>query len=341
MAAHLFGLDLGRSFIKVADVEVHGSKKILKAATVIATPGGGIQSESPVDLDKVSEAIKTCVTNSKIQNEKCAVSLIESQVVSRLIQLPILTEKELASAINWEAEQYIPLPIKDVVLQYKVINREVQTPSGETKMDVLLIAAPKRVIQKYINVVRSAGLTPQVLETESAALTRSLTRPSDPTTIIVSMGALSTELVIAQAGNVLFTRSIATGGVNLTRAIIAEFNLPQKQAEEYKQTYGILEDKLSGKVAAVLRPILDIVIAEILKAVEFCKVQIRSPQVARVVICGGGAFLPGLAGFLVERTNLEVSLGDPWADFVKEGLVTQMAEQGSIYAVATGLALRS
>ena len=341
MPAQLFGLDIGRSFIKVVQVEVHGNKKFLTAASVVPTPAGGIQSESPVDLAKVSEAIKSCVTGAKIEGDKCAVSLIESQVVSRVIQLPILTDKELASAINWEAEQYIPLPIKDVVLQYKVINREQQTSSGETKMDVLLIAAPKRIILKYINVVKGAGLRPEALETESSALVRSLTLPSDPATIIVSMGALSTELVIALAGNVLFTRSIATGGVNLTRAIVAEFNLPQKQAEEYKQTYGILEDKLSGKVSAVLRPILDIITGEILKAVEFSRGQIKNSQVTRVVICGGGAFLPGLSSFLVERTSFEVSLGDPWAGFEKTGLVTKIADQGSVYSVATGLALRS
>lgn len=341
MPAQIFGLDIGRSFVKVVQVDSKGSKKLLTAASVVPTPGGGIQSESPVDLDKVSDAIRACVTAAKIESTKCAVSLIESQVVSRLIQLPILTDKELASAINWEAEQYIPLPIKDVVLQYKIISKEAVNASGEAKMEVLLIAAPKRIIQKYISVVRGAGFKPEALETESTALVRSLTKPSDPATIIVCMGALSTELVITQAGNVLFTRSIATGGVNLTKAIIAEFNLPQKQAEEYKQTYGILEDKLSGKVASVLKPILDIIITEILKAVEYCRGQIKTSEVARVVISGGGAFLPGLSGFLVERTNLEVSLGDPWADFVKEGLVTQLADQGSVYSVATGLALRS
>lgn len=341
MPAQIFGLDIGRSFVKVARVESRGSKKLLAAAAYAPTPGGGIQSESPVDLAKVSEAIKNCVASAKIEGDKCAVSLIESQVVSRLIQLPVLTEKELASAINWEAEQYIPLPIKDVVLQYKIVNKSSQTPGSEGKMDVLLIAAPKRIIAKYITVVKDAGLKPDILETESTALVRALTAPADPPTIIVSMGALSTELVIAQAGEVFFTRSIATGGMNLTKAIMSEFNLPQKQAEEYKQTYGILEDKLSGKVSAVLKPILDIIIGEVLKAVEYCRTHVANADVTRVVISGGGAFLPGLAEFMVERTSLEVSLGDPWVDFVKEGIITQLASQGSIYSVATGLALRS
>lgn len=341
MPAPVFGLDIGRAFIKVVKVESHGSKKVVSAASMIPTPERGIQSEATADLQNVSQAIKNCVSAAKIDEEKCSVSLVESQVVSRLISLPNLTDKELASAISWEAEQYIPLPIKDVVLQYKVVDRAVLALDGNTKMNVLLIAAPKRVVAKYMTVVREANLKPEYLETESTALARSLTRPGDSPTIIVSMGAFSTELLIAFGENVLFTRSIATGGVNLTKAIIAEFNLPAKQAEEYKQTYGILEDKLSGKVAAVIKPILDIIVGEILKACEYAKGQIKNAQINRVVICGGAAFLPGLAEFLVERTSLEISLGDPWADFSKEGMVASLAGQGSLYAVATGLAMRT
>ncbi|MBI2599185.1 type IV pilus assembly protein PilM [Candidatus Curtissbacteria bacterium] len=336
MAAH-FGLDIGRSFVKVVEVD-GGGKGLLKAAGSWQTPGGGIQSESETELGKLSEAIRSCVEAAKIATSNCVVSLVESQVVSRLIELPVLTDKELVAAINWEAEQYIPMPIKDVNLQYKVISRP-QDASG--KMSVLLLAAPKRMVAKYLNVVGAAGLKAVAFETESLALARALFRPGDPATIIVSLGAASSELVVVFGGNVLFTRSIASGGMVLTKAIMAEFNLPQNQAEEYKQTYGILEDKLSAKVANVLKPTLDILAAELLKAMEYTHTHIQGSAVSRVVICGGGAFLPGLSEFLAARTSLEVSLGDPWAYFSKEGLVTKLVGQGSIYAVATGLALRS
>ncbi len=337
MSAHIFGLDIGRSFIKVVEVNGGGKQKTLKAVGSVQTPGGGIQSESTVELGKVSEAIRQCAENAKVETADCVVSIVESQVVSRLIELPNLTDKELAAAINWEAEQYIPMPIRDVNLQYKVVSR------GETtgKISVLLIAAPKRVIEKYINIVRGAGFKAVALETESLALARSLCQAGDPTTIIVSLGAASTELVIVYGGNVVFTRSIATGGISMTRVIMTEFNLPQNQAEEYKQTYGILADKLSGKVANVLKPVLEILTAELMKAIEYTHTHIAGSSVSRVVICGGGSFLPGLAEFLAERTSLEVSLGDPWTDFSKEGLITKLTGQGSVYAVATGLALRT
>ena len=339
MPAQVFGLDIGRSFVKVAKVKVSGKKKFLEAASSIQSPAGGIMSESPVDLKKLADSIKKCVDEAKIGSDKCAVSLLESQVVTRLIELPPLTDKELSAAINWEAEQYIPLPLKDVNLQFQVVSRPES--SGRDKMQVLLIAAPLRVINKYLKVTKEAGLTAAFLESESFALSRALTRPQDPLTIIVSMGADSTELVITNAGNVLFTRSVATGGTNLTRAIMAEFNLPPDQAEQYKEAYGISEDKLSGKVAAVLKPILDVLVSEILKAVEFTHNILKDNQAKRLTVCGGGSFLPGVIQFLAERTSLEVSFGDSWQDFEKEGPVMKMPGQGSVFAVATGLALRN
>ena len=338
MSAQVFGLDIGRSFIKVVQVKVVGGKKYLEAAASIQTPSGGIMNESPIELKKLSDGIKLCVDNARISTDRCAVSLIESQVVSHLIQMPNLTDKELAAAINWEAEQYIPLPVKDVNLQYKVILRPTDSSAP---MDILLIAAPKRVINKYLKIVKDAGFAVEALETESTALARALIKKDDPVTILVSLGAVSTELVVVKEANVLFTRSIATGGINLTKAVMAEFNLPQNQAEEYKHTYGILEDKLSGKVAQVLKPILEILVSEILKAFEFSKTHVKDSSIGRLVLCGGGAFLPGLSQFLTERTSMEVSLGDAWADFEKEGLLLKMPGQGIVFSVACGLALRS
>ena len=339
MADQTFGLDIGRSFVKTVQVKSLGSKKILTAAASLPIPSGGIQQESPIELKKVSEAVKVCVENAKVEGEKCTVSLVESQAVTRLIEMPDLTDKELASAINYEADQYIPLPLKEVNLQYKIVSRPQR--DSDNKMQVLLVAAPLRVIKKYSKIVKDAGLTLSAVETESTALARALTKAEDSPILIATLGAYSTELVIVQNGGPIFTRSIATGGLALTRAIVAEFGLPQNQAEEYKKAYGILKDKLSGKVSSVLRPILEVLINEILKAIEFTKSHMKDYQFANIVVCGGGAYLPGLSEFLTERTGLEVSLGDPWQDFAKEGLVLKLVGQGSFYCIATGLALRT
>ncbi len=337
MSAQIFGLDIGRSYIKTVEVKLSGSKKILVAASSILAPVDAMKTEAGDDLKKISEAIKNCVKSAKIDTDKCVVSIIESQAVSRLIEMPNLTDKELTSAISWEADQYIPLPIKDVNLHYQVILRP--PPGSQDKMRVLLVAAPKRVITKYEEIVRRAGLMLMALETESSALSRMLTKAGEPAALVVSFGGSSTEIVLAKEGNVLFSRSVASGGKALSRAIMTEFNFSEKQAEEYKMTYGILEDKLSGKIALVLRPIMDILITEILKALEFSRTHLGAVQVGRIMICGGGAYLPGLGEYMTEKTSMEVLLADPWESFSKEGLIMKIPGQGGFYCVATGLAM--
>jgi type IV pilus assembly protein PilM len=254
--------------------------------------------------------------------------------------MPNLSDKELSAAINWEADKYIPLPINDVNLQYKVVSRFGAGSEQGGKMEVLLVAAPKRIVDKYARIVKDAGLVLKSMETESSALARSLTHGTEPSLVIVSFGSATTELVAVKEGNVIFTRSITTGGVTLTKAVMAEFDLPQNQAEEYKHTYGIVEAQMGGKIANVLKPVLEVIISEIVKTIEFSKSHIPESQLSRIVICGGGAYMPGISEFLTKRTSLEVSLADPWDPFEKEGLILKVPGQGAFYAVATGLALR-
>ncbi len=339
MAAAPFGLDIGRSFIKIVQVKP-GGKKTLSALGSVPTPSGGMQSESEVELKKVSDAVKQCTKLAKVEGNKCNVSMIESQAVTRLVQMPNLTDKELSSAINWEADKYIPLPLKEVNLQYKVVSRYAAGSEMGGKMDVLLIAAPKRVIEKYMTVVKDSGFSINAIETESSAIARSISSGLESGLVSVSFGSVSTEVAVIKQGSVIFTRSIATGGEAITKAIMGEFNLQHQQAEEYKHTYGILENQLGGKVANVIKPVLEVIMGEITKAIDFSKSNMKDVQLARIVICGGGAYLPGISEFITRRTSLEVTLADPWASFDKQGLILKVPGQGGFYSTATGLALR-
>lgn len=340
MSALPFGLDIGRSFIKIVQVKNQGGKKFLTSSFSFPTPSGGMVSDSPLELKKVAEAVKAAARQAKVAGSECNVSLIESQTVTRLVQMPNLTDKELSAAINYEADKYIPLPIKEVNLEYKVVVRYPAGSEAGGKMDVLLVAAPKRVVEKYLTVVGDAGLKISAIETESAAISRALSTGVEAAVVIVSFGSASTEVIAVRQGSVIFTRSIATGGEALTRAVMAEFNLQHSQAEQYKHSYGIVENQLGGKVANVLKPVLEVIIGEIMKAVDFARTHMMETQLARIIISGGGAYMPGMSEFITRRTSLEVSLADPWESFTKEGLILKIPGQGGFYCTATGLAVR-
>lgn len=131
MAAQLFGLDIGRSFIKVVQIQKKSGKMSLLATSSMVTPASGMNSNSKTDLKTLAVGIKKSISAARIKGNSCSVSIVESQAVTRLIDLPNLTDKELSAAINFEADQYIPLPIKDVNVQYKVISRSQPGSNGK------------------------------------------------------------------------------------------------------------------------------------------------------------------------------------------------------------------
>ena len=120
-----------------------------------------------------------------------AVALPEDKAFTRIIEMPPLKDEELASAINWEAEQHIPLPLSEVILDYQVVSRP-EKGKGK-KMDVLLVAVPKQMVDKYLRVLEKAGLRPVSLETEIIAIARSVAPPDSAPTLVVELGARATD----------------------------------------------------------------------------------------------------------------------------------------------------
>ncbi|RPI50394.1 MAG: type IV pilus assembly protein PilM, partial [Deltaproteobacteria bacterium] len=252
-AQNFFGLDIGTSSIKVVWLGKESQGIKLLAANSAPSPARGMLTESPTDQEALAQAIKKVQQDAKISTNKVVSALPESQIFTRVIDMPVLTDKELASAIRWEADQYLPVPVNEVSIAWQVLTRPEKV-SPNSRMQVLLIAAPLGLVDKHIAILSKAGLKAVSLETENLAIVRALVDRNSPTSLILSLGAFTTDICIAKGGVLVSTRSIATAGNSLTRSISAELNFEAAQAEEYKKTYGLLEDQLDGKVFAAMRP---------------------------------------------------------------------------------------
>ena len=244
---------------------------------------------------------------------------------------------EIASAVQNEAQQYVPLSLDRITLDYEVLGpSELQG----NQLDILLVAVPKTLTQKYFQVLRDAGLNPLSLETETIALARSVVRDPVNPVMVASIGAGATDISIFAKGTLRFTRSVATGAAALERALVQNFNLDPKQASEYLKTYG-LEERLGGKVGTTVRPVFDIIVEELKRAQVFFSSHSRIP-VNRLVLVGGLANLPGVLIYLADALGVEVARGNPWeaisipANFPRE----QLEERAPLLAVAAGLALK-
>ncbi|TSC87434.1 MAG: Type IV pilus assembly protein PilM [Microgenomates group bacterium Gr01-1014_7] len=337
------GLDLGLSSIKMVALAKEGDKFNLKTLGSIPAPSPGILSDNEEALLAVSEAIKKLMTATKIEQKEVVAALPESKVFTRVIDdLPYLTDSELQSAIRYAAEEFIPMPLSEVNLNWQVLLRS-DPKSKETKTIVLVVASPKNAVNKYLKVLTETGLKPRALETETIAVTRSLVgnNPFSPTTMIVQLGAATTDFAVVSKGLIWLTRSISTGGMALTRSLAQHFNFEINQAEEYKKVYGLLEDQLEGKVFEALKPVTDIILVELRRMIQAFEAKYPQNPIKRMVLSGGGAKMPGLVIYFANNLGLEVQEADPWYSIAKDkGIISKLATDAPSYSVAVGLALR-
>lgn len=340
--AKLIGLDIGSSTIKLVELEHTQKMHRLVAQGVAATPPKGLLSEATFDQLTLSEAVRKLAVDSKVTTRNVNVALPESSVFTRSIEMPVLSEKELSSAIRWEAEQYIPLPLAEAVLDYQITRKDIVTKTGPG-MEVFLVAAPKTLIAKYEKVVKGAGLDLVSIETETLALARALVETSaeSPVTMVLSIGADKTNVFVAKGTGVILTYVIAVGGKAFTRALASDLQIDLAQAEEYKKTYGLNKDVLSGKVRSTVKPVLDNLVVEIKRAVSFYQEKHGdSDSIRRFILVGGSAKLPGLVTYLAEAIGIETQLGDPWQMVTDTQKLSAQSFDPILFSEAVGLALK-
>ena len=335
------GLDIGSHSIKLVELAKDKSGYTLRAAGSCPTPPKSLTSTLAADQEALAIAVKKLFSDCGVTSREVSIALPESQVITRVLEdVPQLSARELTSAIQWEAEQYIPLPLAQVNVDFTILRDAKQTGTG--KMEVLLVAAPKVLVAKYVHILELADVTVVGAETEIIAASRALVRtvPTVKTVMVVSLGAQTTDLAILHAGVLAFTRSISAGGEALSRAVAQGLDFELAQAEEFKRTYGVEQDKLEGKIVAATKPVMDTIVSEMTRAIAFYQEKYKSERVETVLLSGGTARLPGMVVFIAQALGIETQLANPWVGIQKGGQYAALDTEGAVFSVAVGLALR-
>jgi len=253
---NVFGLDIGATSMKLIWLQKNRSGFQLKSCLMTVTPAKGLYSESPFDQQAIAQAISRLVVDAKVTTKNVNLALPENQVFTKVIEMPELSDKELSSAIYWEAEQQIPAPLNTMSIDYKVVRRNVNNEISP-KMQVLLVGAPTVLVHRYQQIIEMTGLSIAAVETEIISIVRALVPANTNAVILViNLGALSTSMAIVQSGTIVFTYTVPLGGAAMDRAIASNFGFTPQQAEEYKKTYGLNDQNLGGKISTTLQPIL-------------------------------------------------------------------------------------
>lgn len=336
-----FGLDIGATSLKLVWLDGRIGAFALKAALIEPAPPKGMLSESPIDEEEMAQSIAKIAKDAGMPSKLVNLALPENQVYTKVLEMPVLSDRELASAIYWEAEQYIPVPLANITLVWNVLKRP-EHPTPADKMQVLMVGAPTMLVNKYQKIVGMAGLEINSMETEILATIRSLVLDENfPTSLVVNIGAISTSFAIIRNGVMVFTYSMSIGGVAINRAIATDFGLTQQQAEEYKRVYGVSGKTLGGKIGKATEPILNSILAEIKKSIAFYSQKYKDDApIRQILLSGGTAKLPGIEIFFANNSGIETAIANPWKALSSQQVPKEILDNASDYTIAVGLAMR-
>ena len=251
------GLDIGSHTIKVAEIAPGRGGVVVRALGAAPTPAGAMENNVVVDAQLLGSAVKNLLKTAGISSRSSVSSVSgQSALVVRVIEVPRMSDSELAETMKWEVERHVPFAANEVIMDFQPIERP-DTPPDSQNMEVLLAVAQQDMIDRHVEMLMAAGLKPAAIDVEPLAAARSLVDLGpDPhgqkTIAVVNIGATNTDIGIFRDGILAFPRTLPLAGDSLTRAIAQQMGVPDEQAEELKLKYGevILDDVTAPITAA-------------------------------------------------------------------------------------------
>lgn len=339
---NLVGLDIGSSAVKLVELKDAGGGgyKLLRAGIETLSPEA-IVDGAIMDSSLVVETINRLTAGLGVKNTNFGTSLSGHSVIIKKINLPSMSESELAESIRWEAEQYVPFDINDVNLDYVVLDS-----TGKEGMDVLLVAVKKDKIAEYTGVITQAGKTPALVDVDSFAVQNSyeVNYPLTPGKVValVNIGASVTNVNVLSGMNAVFWRDISFGGNQYTDALQKELNLSFDQAEQLKRGQKVGDFSMTNALP-ILQSVSQDLAQELQKTFDFFTATTSTEKIDEIVLSGGSARVVNLDSQLKERFGITVEIMNPFRQIDTAGAGVSpewLSDNAPSLAIAVGLAVR-
>jgi type IV pilus assembly protein PilM len=328
----LVGLEIEADSVAVA--EVRGDSEL--ATTAIAPlPPGAFKDGEVVDPDAIAAVLKSVFAQHKL-SKRVRLGVANQRVVVRTIQLPQIDDPvQLSAAVRFQAEEQIPMPIEQAVLDHRVIGRTVAGEQGGAMIDVVVSAARREMISSVLRPLRAAGLTPVGIDLSAFGLIRALAaqpvasgaegaegaEPAIAETVLYCSVGDPTTLAIARGRACLFTRVSQVGLEEAVRRLAAKTGLPPEDARLWLVHVGLgaAVDEIEGdpnaaaETRAALEESANSLVSELRLSIDFYAAQEGAAPVDRVVLGGPGAAIPGIVEHLTPLVGIPIELGRPTA----------------------------
>jgi len=338
----MIGLDIGYDTLKIVQLNRKAQPAKLTAYNAALIPPKAMTVKEKDHTREIADIILKSMHEAnlhRIRGKYVVSGLPESRVFTKIIDIPIMSDAEKEQAIPHEASRHIPLPLSDIYLDYQPLN--LQNNKSES---VLVVAAPKVLVERYLKILQLAGLELIALETKPIAAGRALLYPQEVAPVlIVDIGAEATGISVFDQGNLKFTYTLPHGGHTFTKAIANFLKKDFKEAEKIKRECGISSKCKYGDLSKALGPILADILEEISNAIKFYEKRANpTRKIENIRLCGGGANTKGLSEYIYKNmeNKIKVVIANPFINLNQRSVRKFPVQEVLRFTTAVGLALR-
>jgi type IV pilus assembly protein PilM len=338
----MLGIDIGTASIKIVELSRWGQGKTLENYGEIKSVS--LYKEGFRNVEKgsyllsnyfVSRAIKAILDEARIKTRAAIFSIPDFSTFSTSFELPPMEASEINEAVYYSAAQYIPLPITETTLDWKVIGG---TPGDKkSPIKIFLVAIPNQVVQDYQKVAQLAGLELYAVESEVLGVSRSLVRDHKECVCLIDIGVQSTTINVVLGQTVRKSYSFDFAGSQLTYAISSVLGLGHGEADDIKNKEGLVSSQKN--ISETLYLLIDPLMVEIKKVLADYYLQ-ENKEVDAIYLTGGTSALPGLKEYFQETFKKRVEIPNCFSEVLYPPILGKTLERmAPSFSVATGVAL--
>lgn len=341
--SHFIGVDFGTSAIKVVELSYKNQKPFLENYGWFDLSGisqtGNLNQEAMVSYDeKFKMALFSLLKKINPAGKEVSVAIPGFSGLVVLVEFPNMNDEDVEKAIEFEARKYIPTSIEEVSISWEIIKKPKSDNVEKMKTEVLLVAAPKKEIQRLSGFFEGTGFQVEAIELETFSIARSIAGREPGAHLIIDMGSRATNLILVNNGLVIANRTMDVGGNDITTTIAESLSISKQRAEIFK-TEG--KDFINERETAIVMPSLELLVAEARRMVIAFKEKNRTMSVSSIILSGGSSKLQGIEKYFSSKLNVEVVRGSAIKNIAYDQKIAPFIEKiDTSFSVAIGLALR-
>jgi type IV pilus assembly protein PilM len=353
------GIDIGSSSIKVVQLRASRGAAVLETYGEIALgPYAKVAIGKPVKIapEKTAEALTDLMREASVTAHKGGISIPFSSSLISILDLPKVDPESLKRIVPIEARKYIPVAVSDVALDWFVIppqegegsafdQLQDQKPVRAKGQEVLLVAIHNDILNSYQKISANTGLAVDFYEIEVFSAIRAVIDHGIAPVLLVDFGASTTKMYVVERGIVRLTHLLTMGGTHMTEMLANSMEWEFEKAERVKRERGLIDTNAysreeNEKIKSALLSTLTRMFSEV-NRVLLSYGQRYNKNVAKVVLIGGGASLPGFSDIAHSSLNAEVVIASPFSRTETPAFLDDvLREIGPGFCVSIGLALR-